>query len=233
MKFKNLLLVVLIAITVASCGGSGSVDNVKIATEADSAHYVLGYEIGQNVYNNRSRYPGDSLNIDVVAAGFVAGIKSLDPKVSVEDAETYLNNYFMTAQKKQDEANLVKAEEFLAENAKRPGVTSVMDGKLQYEILKEGDGQKPTVEDKVDVNYKGTLIDGTEFDSNLDPSHPFTTNVKGRIIKGWTEILQLMPVGSKWKVYIHPDLGYGPRANQAIPSNSALVFEIELIDIKK
>lgn len=232
MKFKNLLLVVLIAVTVASCGGSGSVDNVKIVSGADSAHYILGYEIGQNIYNNRSRYPGDSLNMDAVAAGFVAGIKSLDPKISVENAEAYLNNYFMTAQKKNDETNLVKAEDFLAENAKRPGVTSLMDGKLQYEILKEGDGAKPTAEDKVEVDYVGTLIDGTEFDSSIKRGQPATFGVKG-VIKGWTEILQLMPVGSKWKVYIHPDLAYGSRGNQSIPANSALIFEMELIDIKK
>jgi FKBP-type peptidyl-prolyl cis-trans isomerase len=232
MKFKKLLLLVLVAITIASCGGSGSVDNVKIASEADSAHYILGYEIGQNVYNNRSRYPGDSLNLDAIAAGFVAGIKSIDAKISVGDAQTYLNNYFMAAQQKNDEGNLVKAEEFLAENAKRPGVTSLMDGKLQYEILKEGNGPKPTADDQVAVNYKGTFIDGKEFDSNLDPENPTVFGVKG-VIKGWTEILQLMPVGSKWKVYIHPDLGYGARGNQAIPGNSALIFEMELIDIKK
>ncbi|MFC0875576.1 FKBP-type peptidyl-prolyl cis-trans isomerase [Saccharicrinis sp. FJH2] len=201
-------------------------------TQADSTFYLIGYNYGSGLYKNRSTVPGDSVNLDLVAAGFVEGVKGNDSKIDVEDIQGFINNYFMAAQKKQAEENLVKAEDFLAENAKRPGVTSLMDGKLQYEILKEGDGPKPTADDQVDVDYVGTLIDGTEFDSSIKRGQPATFGVKG-VIKGWTEILQLMPVGSKWKVYIHPDLAYGARGNQSIPGNSALIFEMELIDIKK
>lgn len=220
-----------VATLFAACTTNGSVDNAKLETQADSAHYLLGYDYGSNVYKNRSQFPGDSLNFDAVAAGFVAGIKGKDGQVDVDDIRTFVNNYFMAAQQVQAEGNLAEAEEFLAEKAEKPGVTSLMDGKLLYEVIKEGDGPKPTADDQVAVNYKGTFINGSEFDSNMDPENPAVFGVKG-VIKGWTEILQMMPVGSKWKVYIHPDLAYGQGGRQTIPGNSALIFEMELLNIK-
>lgn len=119
----------------------------------------------------------------------------------------------------------------LAKNKTRQGVTVLPNG-LQYEIVKAGDGPKPTEADTVVVHYTGTLIDGTEFDSSVKRGEPATFPLKG-VIKGWTEILQLMPKGSKWKVYIPSDLAYGERAaGQLIKPGSTLIFDIDLIDIK-
>ena len=133
-------------------------------------------------------------------------------------------------------ANKVKAEgeAFLANNAKRPGVFTLKSG-LQYEVLKKSDSAvlvSPTLEDTVVTNYKGTLIDGTEFDNSYKRGQPLTLPVGG-VIKGWTEALQLMHVGDKWKIYIPSELGYGERgAGQAIPGGATLVFEMELLGIK-
>jgi FKBP-type peptidyl-prolyl cis-trans isomerase len=124
-------------------------------------------------------------------------------------------------------------EAFLAANAKRPGVITLPDG-LQYEVIKKSDSvsASPTLQDTVVTNYKGTLIDGTEFDNSYKRGQPLTLPVGG-VIKGWTEALQLMHVGDKWKIYIPSELAYGDRgAGQAIPGGAALVFEMELIGIK-
>jgi len=127
--------------------------------------------------------------------------------------------------------NLKKGQKFLEENKKKPGV-KVTDSGLQYEILKKGTGKVPGLKDKVKCNYKGTLIDGTVFDSSYDRGKPATFGVD-RVIKGWTEALQMMPVGSKWKLYIPSDLAYGERgAGKDIGPNEVLIFEIELLDIE-
>ncbi len=124
------------------------------------------------------------------------------------------------------------AAAFLEENKKKEGVVTLPSG-LQYQVLKEGDGDKPQATDTVRVHYRGTLIDGTEFDSSLD-GEPVEFRLDG-VIPGWTEGLQLMPVGSKWKLFIPADLGYGdnPRANGEIRPGDALIFEVELLQIKK
>ncbi|HKS96456.1 MAG TPA: FKBP-type peptidyl-prolyl cis-trans isomerase [Terriglobia bacterium] len=129
------------------------------------------------------------------------------------------------------ETNKKESDEFLAANKAKDGVVTLPSG-LQYKVLEEGTGPKPSVSDMVTVNYRGTLLNGTEFDSSYKHGQPATFNV-GQIIKGWTEALQLMPVGSKWELYIPPDLAYGARgAGQNIGPNSALIFEVELISIQ-
>jgi FKBP-type peptidyl-prolyl cis-trans isomerase FklB len=128
-------------------------------------------------------------------------------------------------------ANLEKGKKFLAENKKKSGVVETESG-LQYEIIKEGKGPKPTLTDRVKCHYKGTLIDGTQFDSSYDRGNPTTFRVNG-VIKGWTEALQMMPVGSKWKLYIPADLAYGKRGSEpSIGPNETLIFEVELLDIE-
>ena len=123
-----------------------------------------------------------------------------------------------------------EGEKFLAENKKRPGVITLPDG-LQYEILTKGTGPIPTGEDTVVINYLGTLINGQEFDNSYKRGQPLTYPV-GRFIRGWTEALEMMPVGSKWKLYVPSDLGYGDRgAGAAIPGGSTLIFQIELLKI--
>ncbi|HEX8765628.1 MAG TPA: FKBP-type peptidyl-prolyl cis-trans isomerase, partial [Candidatus Acidoferrum sp.] len=129
------------------------------------------------------------------------------------------------------EANKKEGEEFLAANKTKEGVTTLPDG-LQYKILQEGSGPKPTASDSVTVNYRGTLLNGTEFDSSYKRGQPATFSV-GQIIKGWNEALQLMPVGSKWQLFIPSDLAYGARgAGRDIGPNAALVFEVELLSIQ-
>lgn len=124
--------------------------------------------------------------------------------------------------------NKQKAEEFLAENKTKPGVVTTASG-LQYKVVKEGDGPVPGSNDTVTVNYVGRLLDGTEFDNSYKRGQPFTTHVNRGIIKGWMEALQLMKVGSKWELYIPPELAYGEAGRPGIPPNSLLIFEVELI----
>ncbi|TMD18605.1 MAG: FKBP-type peptidyl-prolyl cis-trans isomerase, partial [Chloroflexi bacterium] len=119
---------------------------------------------------------------------------------------------------------------FLAENVKKEGVVTLASG-LQYKILKQGDGRKPTVDDVVVCNYRGTLLDGTEFDSTYKRNKPATVPIRG-LIKGWFEALQLMPVGSRWQLFISPQLAYGERVVNGIAPNATLVFEVELISIQ-
>jgi FKBP-type peptidyl-prolyl cis-trans isomerase FklB len=130
------------------------------------------------------------------------------------------------------DANKKEGDAFLAANKTKEGVVTLPSG-LQYKILKEGNGPRPTASDSVVCNYKGTLINGTEFDSSYKRGEPATFPVTG-VIKGWTEALQLMPVGSKWQLFIPPDLAYGPRGTPGGPigPNATLIFEVELISIK-
>jgi len=143
--------------------------------------------------------------------------------------EMYLNNYFQQMAMKQAEANLEKGQKFLAENAKKEGVKELVNG-IQYKVIKEGNGAKPAETDVVKVHYKGTLIDGTEFDSSIKRGEPaeFPLN---RVISGWTKSLKEMPVGSKWEIYIPADQAYGQRGSGPIGPNETLIFEVELLDI--
>jgi FKBP-type peptidyl-prolyl cis-trans isomerase FklB len=148
---------------------------------------------------------------------------------------TSLQQRLMASQQKvlkeQAAKNLSVSKAFLAENGKKEGIKTLPSG-LEYKVLTEGSGKMPKAEDTVTVHYKGTLIDGTEFDSSYKRGQPATFKVKG-VIKGWTEALQLMKEGSKWQLFIPPELGYGERAaGPQIPPNSALIFEVELISVK-
>jgi len=156
--------------------------------------------------------------------------KELEAKISDNQAQAIINSYFSKKQKKESESMIEKGANFLQENAKREGVTTLPSG-LQYEIISEGTGPKPTLEDNVTTHYHGTLIDGTVFDSSVDRGEPASFPVGG-VIKGWTEALQLMSVGSKWKLYVPYDLAYGERGARAqIGPYSTLIFEVELISI--
>ena len=126
--------------------------------------------------------------------------------------------------------NVESGEKFLAQNKSKPGVKTTASG-LQYEVITEGKGKKPTAADTVEVNYKGTLIDGTEFDNSYKRGQSISFPLNG-VIRGWTEALQLMPVGSKYKLYIPNQLGYGMNDTGPIPGGSVLVFEVELLNIK-
>lgn len=188
--------------------------------------YALGLSIGQNFKS--SGFEVES--IEDFIEGFKAATSEGEPKISYDEAKSVINQYFMEVQAKELLKNKELGEEFLKINSHKAGVITLESG-LQYEILKEGDGAKPTIDDTVRCHYHGTLINGTVFDSSMDRGEPAEFPLKG-VIKGWTEILQLMPVGSKWKVTIPSNLAYGEHgAGQMIRPNSVLIFIIELLAI--
>ncbi len=226
------LMVVGLLVAATSCQQGGTKD-VKLETTVDSVSYAIGLLVGQNNLNNLTKAPGGKdLDVTIMSAAFAEASAKGELKMTEEDANKMLQTYFQAAGKKEAQENLEEGNAFLEKNKAREGVTTTESG-LQYEILKEGKGPKPTKQDKVKVHYHGTLIDGTVFDSSVDRGEPATFGV-GQVIKGWTEALQLMPVGSKWKVYIPADLAYGERgAGGDIGPNQTLIFEVELLEIVK
>jgi FKBP-type peptidyl-prolyl cis-trans isomerase len=173
---------------------------------------------------------------DALSGGSTA-LTEQEPRTLITNLQTEMRKKFeaerqAAAEKAKIEGEKSKAagEAFLATNKAKAGVVTLASG-LQYEVLTAGTGKKPTLEDTVDCQYRGTLVDGTEFDSSYARNQPATFPVKG-VIKGWTEALQLMPVGSKWRIVIPSQLAYGERGAGPIPPNSTLVFELELLSIK-
>jgi len=222
----------------------GVKEGVGMSTAKEAA-YVAGLQIGRQVSNdiieriNQSLFKGDStmsMNKNNFIAGFIGALENKNGLPKTEEAVSYVDTHVKAIEAKALEAkygeNKAAGEKFLAENATKEGVKTTASG-LQYKIIKEGNGEIPTDSSTVKVNYRGTLIDGTEFDSSYKRNEPasFPAN---RVIKGWTEALTMMPVGSKWEVYIPYDLAYGEnQSGQLIKPFSALVFEIELLEIEK
>ena len=194
--------------------------------DMDKVSYALGLSIGQNF-----RASGfDEINFEDFLSAFRTVYEEGEPKMSYEEAREVVNSYFQDVQRRAIERNKEAGEEFLKINGHKAGVTTLPSG-LQYEVIKMGDGPKPQLTDSVECHYHGTLINGQVFDSSMDRGETATFPLQG-VIKGWTEILQLMPVGSKWKVVIPADLAYGDRgAGQMIQPGSTLIFIIELIAI--
>lgn len=198
----------------------------------DSLNAKVSYGIGFQFGMNLARQSDTELDQDALYAGIEDGLADAELRVS----ETELQAAFaeMQEQIRAKTAaiapeNLAAAEAFLAQNKEREGVITTESG-LQYEIISAAEGPLPTAGDTVEVHYHGTLIDGTVFDSSVDRGETVSFPVQG-VIPGWIEALQLMPVGSKWRLFIHPSLAYGERATGSIPPNSALIFEVELIGI--
>jgi FKBP-type peptidyl-prolyl cis-trans isomerase FklB len=204
-----------------------------LKTPKDKASYAIGLNIGKGLHR-------DSVDVDpnILLRGLRDALADRKPLLTDEEAKAAMVAIQSDLRKKQEakmemagEGNKKLGEAFLTENKTKDGIVTLPDG-LQYKILKEGTGPKPSATDSVVCNYKGTLIDGTEFDSSYKRGQPATFPV-GQVIKGWTEILQLMPVGSKWQVFVPSDLGYGIRgAGGSIGPNSTLIFEIELLSIQ-
>ena len=194
----------------------------------DKLSYALGMNVGYSYLASGIR----NLQVDDFAQGVKAVMEQTDPALSIDEAKTIINDFFMKLQEQINKAaseNLKKGEDFLAENAKRPGIVALPSG-LQYEILSAGTGRKPSTTDRVQCHYHGTLIDGTVFDSSVQRGEPAVFGVN-QVIPGWVEALQLMPEGSRWKLYIPSKLAYGEHQAGSIPPNSALVFEVELIKV--
>lgn len=201
----------------------------NLTTLEQHASYGIGLNMGQQLAGN----PFDGLDIDAVAAGLKAAFAGEEPAVSEEQiraAFTVISQRMQAAEAEAAKAAAGEGEAFLAANAQKPGIVVTASG-LQYEVLVQGDGAKPTRSDKVRTHYHGTLIDGTVFDSSYNRGQPAEFPVGG-VIAGWTEALQLMPVGSKYRLYIPHNLAYGERgAGGAIKPYSALVFDVELLAI--
>jgi FKBP-type peptidyl-prolyl cis-trans isomerase FklB len=201
-------------------------------TEQPKADEKLSYAIGVLFGRNMA------LDVDVNTDAFLQGVRDVltDAKLKYTPEEmqqvvTAFREQQMKAQQDVGQKNVAAGQAFLDANAKKQGVTRLPSG-LQYEVLKAGAGPKPKANDTVVVHYRGTLIDGKEFDSSYSRGEPTPLRLDG-VIKGWQEAVTLMPVGSKWKIFVPPALGYGERgAGRDIGPNATLVFEIELLEIK-
>lgn len=210
-----------------SCGPK---TNVSLKSDVDSVSYAIGVSTGLGYKENLKTLPGAEANVDALIAGFVQAIKGDSTKMNMEEAREYMQKYFVEASAKEANKTKEEGEKFLADNKTKSGVITTESG-LQYQVITEGTGAKPTAEDHVKVHYTGTLLDGTKFDSSIDRGEPAEFPVS-QVIKGWTEGLQLMPVGSKYIFWIPSDLAYGDRgASQMIKPNSTLKFEVELLEI--
>lgn len=208
-------------------------EDTALKTEKDRLSYAIGMDIGNNLQRQNI-----DLNPEIVAQGIwdsLSGGKTLMTDQEYRDTIAAFKNEIaqqqMAKMKEESEKNKTEGERFLAENKKKEGVVTLPSG-LQYKIIKEGAGKSPKETDTVTVNYKGALIDGTEFDSSYRRGQPASFPVKG-VIKGWTEALQLMKEGAKWELYIPSNLAYGERgAGRSIGPNETLVFDVELIEVK-
>ena len=205
--------------------------------------YMAGSQVAEMLLNkiipgvkNDFKDTPDSINTHMLIEGFAAALSGDTTVYKIDDAENYFkeirNKDVAENEEKVYKSNRIAGEKFLAENAKKPGVISLRDG-LQYKIITKGNGAVPTKNDKVVVKYEGRLIDGKVFDSSYKRNPQTSTFRPTDVIKGWTEILTMMPVGSKWEVYIPQELAYGSRKAGMINPFSALVFVVELVDIEK
>lgn len=216
--------------------------NDGLKGDADQSNAELT-ELGKNIGSalkeqTKSGLMGDStlkVDIDIIKQGLVNGLKGSEIQMTASDAQMYLQTTMQKIQAQQMEkqygANKTAGEQFLAANKSKTGIITTASG-LQYEVIKKGNGPIPTETSRVKVHYHGTLIDGTVFDSSVDRGEPAVFGVN-QVIKGWTEALQLMPVGSKYKLFIPQDLAYGAQDQGTIKPFSVLIFEVELISIEQ
>ncbi|WP_394991157.1 FKBP-type peptidyl-prolyl cis-trans isomerase [Emticicia sp.] len=190
----------------------------------------ISYAIGMNIAGNL-KHQNLKVNSEMMAKAIDQILNGQPTWMEANAANAYIQGYFQNESMKKGGANLKVGEKFLAENKTKVGVITLPSG-LQYQIMTAGTGTKPASTDKVKVHYHGTLIDGTIFDSSVDRGQPTEFGVT-QVIPGWVEALQLMPVGSKWKLFIPANLAYGPQGPPSIGPNQLLIFEVELLDIVK
>jgi FKBP-type peptidyl-prolyl cis-trans isomerase FklB len=234
MKLNVSLVVLTIATLAAARGAAAENAPTTLKDQQDKVSYAIGLNVGQSV-KQQTQQQGLTLKPDIVAAGFrdaLSGGKTLLTDQEVHDTLMGLQKDMMNKASELGDKNKKEGEAFLAENKKKPGVKTLPSG-LQYQVIKEGKGEKPKATDTVKANYKGTLINGTEFDNSEKRGEPATFLLRD-VIPGWTEALQLMAVGSKWRLFIPSDLAYGERgAGNLIGPNATLIFEVELLGIEK
>src|ERR1051325_6841999 len=227
------LTICLVAIFLASIGLAQDKQQPQLKDQKEKASYSIGHELGSSLKKGNM-----DVNADILMKGLrdgLSGAKSVLTDEQIKETMTTFQKEMMEkqkqAEKEKGEKNAAEGEKFLAENKKKEGVKTTSSG-LQYKVIKEGTGEAPKETDTVVVNYKGTLLDGTEFDSSYKRNEPATFPVN-RVIKGWTEALLLMKPGSKYQLWIPSSLAYGERgAGQLIGPNATLIFEVELLSIK-
>lgn len=229
---KQILIVALLVFfSVIGCSQTND-DDLKMTTQVDSVSYSIGLDIGKNFQKQE---------IEITPALMMMGIKHAMADTSFltdEEIRNVMTAFQMEMQKKQQnknslvgEKNRAEAEAFFAANKNKEGVVTLESG-LQYKVINSGNGKSPKLSSTVDAHYAGRLLDGTEFDSSYKRGTPYTTKIT-EVIRGWTEILQLMKEGDKWEVYIPSELAYGERGGGAtIGPNAALIFVMELIAVK-
>ncbi|HUI33710.1 MAG: FKBP-type peptidyl-prolyl cis-trans isomerase [Dysgonamonadaceae bacterium] len=192
----------------------------------------LSYSLGMSMASQLMQTGLENLDVDAFVKAFTEIMKNEETSMSLEAATQHIQAYFNAKQNEMLEVNKQEGERFLSENKKKENVVELESG-LQYEILTEGNGENPSATDKVKCHYHGTLLDGTVFDSSVNRGQPAVFGVN-QVIKGWVEALQLMSVGSKWKLFIPPHLAYGEQgAGNDIEPNSTLIFDVELLGIEK
>jgi len=232
---KYLFSVILAVFLISTVACQSKVEKKDLKTFKDSVSYAIGYDIGSNFRNQEI-----DVELDMVKKGIERGLTDTSAAAAIFTKEE-LQQIFGVLQQKMMEKQQSKMDgvakknkdvedKFLAENSKKPGVITLPSG-LQYKVIKAGNGASPKATDKVTVHYRGTLINGQEFDSSIGRGEPVTFPVNG-VIPGWTEALQLMKVGDKWELYIPSALAYGNRgAGQMIEPGATLIFEVELLGI--
>ncbi|MCQ2031017.1 FKBP-type peptidyl-prolyl cis-trans isomerase [Stutzerimonas zhaodongensis] len=202
--------------------------DLNLSTDETRVSYGIGRQLGDQLREN----PPPGISLDAVIAGIRDAFAGAESRVSPEHLNAsfaVIRERMQTEAQRKAEAAAGEGKAFLADNAKREGVTTLPSG-LQYEVLASGEGAKPTADDQVRTHYHGTLIDGTVFDSSYQRGQPAEFPVGG-VIAGWTEALQLMGVGSKWRLYVPSELAYGAQGVGSIPPHSVLVFDVELLAV--
>lgn len=208
--------------------------DAKLETDEEKFSYIIGADVGTNLRQEKLK-----INFESFLKGLRDAVEGKELALSKQEMEAIFNAFrekmmaeVQAERAEQAEKNLSEGKTFLAENAKKPGVKTLPSG-LQYLVVESGSGEQPTASDTVRTHYRGTFIDGTEFDSSYKRNEPAEFPVTG-VIKGWTEALQLMHVGDKWKLFIPSDLAYGPLGRGAqMPPNATLIFDIELLEVVK
>ena len=240
MKKIAILLIVALTCTVSVNAGLLKKSKKKAVVETlapmftnavDSVSYAIGINMGLPFAENLKSIPGGEINADLLTKAFSSALKGDATLMTAEFAEEYLGNYFTKMQQAEAEKGKQESALFLVENKTKEGVITTESG-LQYLVIVAGNGVKPAATDNVKVHYEGFLLDGTKFDSSVDRGEPITFSLN-QVIAGWTEGVQLMPVGSKYRFFIPYELGYGEQgAGGIIPPYATLVFEVELLDIE-
>jgi len=224
MKPIGMLLVMIVTLTFSNLAAA---ESGALSTPKAKFSYVIGTEIGSGLQRIK-----DEIDLDVLLKAVNDRLKGKELLIKEDEALKIKQTEFKRIQKKHEEQGTAGAKAFLKENRKKDGVVAIASG-LQYIVLEEGKGAKPKSTDKVKVHYKGTLMNGTEFDSSYKRGQP-ASFVLNRVIPGWTEGLQLMKTGGKYRFFIPPELGYGKRGSgRQIGPNELLIFDVELLEIEK